>query len=166
MVEIEQSGYKTRVPFCATNDVDTFHDIGLVESGGPVSELIPGLLVYDKTQGVVFGNGTHQWSISDPACDTDPTLCNAYGFEFDVTCSPFDPPFTLNATPAPNGITHDLTAMGPAPASNFDFRPWVASFEFTYCTSINGANCDVDSPNFEQNAQTRYHYDVVGYPMP
>lgn len=166
MVEIEQSGARTRVPFCASNDVDTYHDIVLTANAVQESDLEPGLLEYDPTMALAFGNGTHQWQIIDPACNTDPSLCNAFGFRFDVTCSPFDPPFVLNAVSSGIGIDHELTAMGPTPSASFATRPFVASFEMSYCTSNAGADCDVDDPNFETNAQTKYHYDVVGYPVP
>jgi hypothetical protein len=167
MVEIEQNGATTRVPFCASADVDTFHDITLTANAAQESDLNPGLLEFDPSMGLAFGNGTHEWAIVDPQCNVDPSQCNSFGFKFDVTCSPFDPPFGLNAVSSGIGMTHDLTAMGPsiAPGSQFEYRPFVASFEMSYCTSNSGADCDVDGANFDQNAQTVYHYDVVGFPV-
>lgn len=167
MVEIEQNGATTRVPFCASRDVDTFHDITLTANAAQESDLEPGLLEFDPSMALAFGNGTHVWDIVDPDCNTDPSQCNSFGFKFDVTCSPFDPPFDLNAVSSGIGMTHDLTAMGPtvAPGSQFEYRPFVASFEMSYCTSNSGADCDVDGANFDQNAQTQYHYDVVGFPV-
>jgi hypothetical protein len=167
MVELEQNGAKTRVPFCASRDFDTFHDITLTANAAQESDLNPGLLEFDPSMALAFGNGTHVWDIVDPNCNTDPTQCNSFGFKFDVTCSPFDPPFSLNAVSTGIGLNHDLTAMGPsiAPGSAFEYRPFVASFEMLYCTSANGADCDVDGANFDQNAQTQYHYDVVGFPV-
>jgi hypothetical protein len=36
----------------------------------------------------------------------------------------------------------------------------------SYCTSADGSFCVVDDvPTFEQNAQTKYHFDVIGYPL-
>lgn len=167
MVEIEQNGATTRIPFCASRDFDTFHDITLTANAAQETDLNPGLLEFDPSMGLAFGNGTHIWDIVDPACNADPSQCNSFGFKFDVTCSPFDPPFDLNAQSSGIGLTHDLTAMGPtvAPGSQFEYRPFVASFEMSYCTSANGADCDVDGANFDQNAQTLYHYDVVGFPV-
>jgi Putative Ig domain len=167
MVEIEQSGATTRVPFCASRDLDTFHDITLTANAEQESDLNPGLLEFDPSMSLAFGNGTHIWDIVDPACNADPSQCNSFGFKFDVTCSPFDPPFDLNAQSSGIGINHDLTAMGPAVASGsqFEYRPFVASFEMSYCTSAIGADCDVDGADFDQNAQTQYHYDVVGFPV-
>ena len=164
MVEIEQSGATTTVPFCASNDVDTFHDVVVTRDAIPQTALVPGLYEYDPTSALSFGNGQYQWDIIDPACVNDPTDCNSYGFRFDVTCSPFDPPFVLGAANTSTGLTHGLTANGPTPADKFATRPFVASFEMSYCTSANGADCDVMSGNFDQNAQTQYHFDVVGYP--
>jgi hypothetical protein len=165
MVEIEQSGFTTRVPFCASGDVDTFHDITLTANAVQESDLNPGLLEFDPNMSIGFGNGTHVWDVSDPACLGDPVQCNSFGFEYNVTCSPFDPPFSLNAMSSGIGLTHDLGASGPTPSASFADRPFVASFEMLYCTSNAGADCDVDDPNFEQNAQTQYHYDVVGFPV-
>ncbi|PRP90255.1 putative Ig domain protein [Enhygromyxa salina] len=165
MVEIEQSGFKTRVPFCASNDVDTFHDITVTANAVEESDLKPGLLEFDPNAPLLFGDGSYVWDIEDPACNDDPALCNSYGFRYDVTCSPFDPPFALNAESSDTGMTHGMTAMGPTPSAGFATRPFVASFEMLYCTSDNGADCDVGSANFDQNAQTKYHFDVVGYPV-
>jgi hypothetical protein len=165
MVEVEQSGYKTRVPFCAANDVDTFHDITLTANAVQESDLEPGLLEYDPSLSLLFGDGSYVWDIEDPACNADMTQCNSFGFRFDVTCSPFDPPFVLNGQHIDTGMTHEMTAQGPTPSASFATRPFVASFEMAYCTSANGATCDVDDPNFEQNAQTKYHFDVIGYPV-
>lgn len=167
MVEIEQNGATTRIPFCASRDVDAFHDITLTANAQQESDLNPGLLEFDPSMSLAFGNGTHVWDIVDPACNNDPSQCNSFGFQFDVTCSPFDPPFDLNAVSSGIGLTHDLTAMGPtvASGSQFEYRPFVASFEMSYCTSANGTDCDVDGADFDQNAQTQYHYDVVGYPV-
>jgi hypothetical protein len=165
-VKVTQSEYTTYVPFCASNEIDTFHDITLTANNVVESDLQPGLLEYDPSTSISFGNGDYEWEISDPACVNDPSQCNAYGFRYDVTCSPFDPPFSLNAMGANEGMMHGLTATGPTPSASFEHRPWVASFEMLYCTSNSGANCDVDDPNFETNAQTKYHFDVVGYPIP
>ena len=166
MVEVEQSGYTTRIPFCAQNDVDTFHDIVVTANAQLQSDLQPGLLSYDPTQALGFGGGSYVWDIQDPVCfGGDPAPCNAFGFKFAVTCSPFDPPFVLNGQSTDNGLTHELDAMGPVPDEKFRYRPWVASFEMSYCTSDTPADCDVDGA-FEQNAQTRYHFDVVAFPEP
>jgi hypothetical protein len=171
MVQIEQSGATTRVPFCATRDVDTFHDITLTANAVQESDLNPGLLEFDPNMPLDFGDaqsnnmldGTHLWDVFNPACGGDPSQCTSFGFEFNVTCSPFDPPFSLDALNSPGmGFSHDLGATGPTPTASFADRPFVASFEMLYCT---GPNCDVEDPNFEQNAQTQYHYDVVAFPV-
>ena len=170
MVAIQQSvededDVTTYVPFCASNDVDTYHDISAELGGGGVSDLKPGLLEYDPDVAPVYPQGDQVWTIADPACDADPSLCNSYGFRFDVTCSPFDPPFSVSDSSTGQGLQHDLGAMGPVASESFRYRPWVASFNFSYCTSNSGADCDVMSGGFEDNAQTQYHYDVIGYPI-
>jgi len=163
MVEIEQSGYTTTVPFCASRDVDTFHDITVDVGGDVQSDLVPGLFEYDPDSAPVFGQGDYQWTIDDSQCVNDPSLCNSYGFVFDVTCSPFDPPFPISDSSTDIGLTHDLTAMGPVASESFRDRPWVASFNFSYCTSDNGADCDVEGGSFAP--QTEYHFDVVAFPI-
>lgn len=168
MVEITQSGYTTRVPFCATNDVDTFHDISVVANDDPQSDLVPGAHGYNSENDISFGGGSYRWAIDNPACPG--ADCNHYGFRFNVTCSPFDvdPPWQVTLSPSgpsETGLTHEMSASGPAPDPKFDGRPFVASFEISYCTSDTNGFCDTsDATQFEQNAQTRYHFDVVGYP--
>lgn len=168
MVKVTQSGFTTAVPFCASNDVDTFHDITLTANGESQSDLQPLLFEYDPSQDLAFGSGSHQFAIDDPACPGPD--CTFFGFRFNVTCSPFDvvPPWTVSLSPSTKtdtGMTHELTATGPAPSAAFDGRPWVASFEVSYCTADNGDACDTnDGDSFEQNAQTKYHFDVVAFP--
>ncbi len=169
MVDIEQSGYKTTVPFCATNDVATFHDIVLTANGVIDDALQPGLYEYDPDQDLGFGNGSYHWDINSPDCPGPD--CNNFGFRFDVTCSPFDvvAPWGISLAPSAGGtlgLSHEMTASGPAPGDGFRARPFVASFEMSYCTSADGAVCSTaDVAAFEQNAQTKYHFDVIGYPL-
>lgn len=168
MVEITQSEYTTAVPFCATNDVDTFHDIAVTANANAQSELIPGLLEYNPSNDLAFGSGSYEWAISNPACPGN--SCDFYGFRFNVTCSPFDvsAPYMVTLSPSEKtetGLTHEMTATGPAPSASFDGRPWVASFEISYCTADNQTFCETaNADQFEQNSQTKYHFDVVGFP--
>ena len=168
MVEVSQSGYTTRVPFCASNDVDTFHDITVTALSNQQSDLVPGILEYDPAESISFGSGEYHWQIEDPACPGPD--CNSYGFRFEVSCSPFDldAPWMITLSPSAQietGLTHEMTASGPAPDPKFDGRPWVASFDISYCTSSDGTFCDTDnSDQFTQNAQTQYHFDVIGFP--
>ncbi len=172
MIDITQSGYTTTVPFCATNDVDTFHDIRLTANGVvDEDELQPGLYEYDPDVDLGFGNGSYHWDIESPDCVGTPAECNNFGFRFDVTCSPFDvaAPWGITLSPSMGGslgLSHEMSASGPAPGDAFRARPWVASFEMAYCTSSDGAFCSTaDTAQFEQNAQTKYHFDVVAYPV-
>lgn len=172
-INIEQSGFTTTVPFCATNDVDTYHDLVLTANGiNNEDTLKPGLLEFDPTQDVEFGSGSYHWDINDPNCPGND--CNNFGFRFDVTCSPFDPgpaPYQITLSPSggsDTGLFHEITASGPAPGEDsiFATRPFIASFETSYCTSADGNFCNVDdAAAFESNAQTKYHFDVVGYPV-
>lgn len=164
IVEVEQSGFTAYVPFCASQDDDTFHDITLTINSVEESDLNPGLFEFAPNNSLAFGNGTHNWQVENPACVTNPPLCNSYGFKYNTTCSPFDPPYVLNGQSTQLGITHGMTVTGPPPNSSFATRPFVFSVEIQYCTSSNGADCDVDTSNFESNAQTKYHYDVIGFP--
>jgi hypothetical protein len=164
MVDVTQSGYTTTVPFCATNDVDTFHDIRLTANGVSDSdELRPALYEYDPDFDLEFGNGSYHWDIESPSSVN-------FGFRFDVTCSPFDvaAPWGITLSPSMGnslGFSHEMSGSGPAPGDAFRVRPWVASFEMAYCTSSDGAFCSTaDTQQFEQNAQTKYHFDVVAYP--
>ncbi|MFV8751691.1 Ig domain-containing protein [Nannocystaceae bacterium ST9] len=171
MIDLEQSGYKTTIPFCATNDVPTFHDILVTANGVTDDPLKPALYEYDPDMDLGFGNGSYHWDINSPDCVGTPAECNNFGFRFDLTCSPFDvaPPWAVSLAPSMGGslgLSHEMNATGPAPGDDFRFRPFVASFEMSYCTSSDGNFCSVaDIPTFEANAQTKYHFDVVGYPV-
>jgi hypothetical protein len=167
MVEVNQSGFSTTVPFCATNDVDAFHDILLTVNAVTESDLSTGLLGYDPNASVQFGGGSHQWSIENTA---DCPGCTSYGFRFNFSCSPFDndpPDWTVTLLPDGtngNGFTHEMEATGPTPASQYATRPFTASFEMSYCTAADSGPCASDNPDFEQNAQTQYHFSVVAFP--
>lgn len=167
MVEVTQSERSTWVPFCATNDVDTFHDISVVVETEPKSDLNPGLYEHNPNMSLLFGGGKSQWAIDNPSCPGPE--CSNFGFRFGVTCSPFDLTDPWQVTLAPSagtdtGLTHEMLATGPSSEPKFDGRPWVASFDISYCTADNGEFCDTSSPDFEQNAQTKYHFAVVAYP--
>jgi hypothetical protein len=170
MVDITQSGYTTTVPYCATNDVPTFHEVILTANGVVDDVLQPGLYEYNADQELGFGgDGSYHWDINSPDCPGNE--CNNFGFRFDVTCSPFDTaaPFGISLAPSAGGslgLSHEMDATGPAPGDAFRARPFVTSFEMSYCTSSDPAFCSVaDVPTFEANAQTKYHFDVIGYPV-
>lgn len=175
MIDVTQSGYTTTVPFCATNDVDTFHDIILTANGVDDDPLKPALYEYDPDEDLGFGSsnnsGDYHWDINSPDCVGTPAECNNFGFRFDVTCSPFDvsAPWSISLSPSMGGglgLSHEMSASGPAPGDAFRARPWVASFEMAYCTSSDGSFCATDDvAQFEQNAQTKYHFDVVAFPV-
>ncbi len=168
IVELEQSGNVIHVPFCAVNDVPSFHTIALTVDGATRDPLEPTRHEYDPSADLAFGMGSHQWDIGSPDCPGPE--CSNYGVAFDVTCSPFSVSAPYQITLAPSsgtstGLFHQMTATGPAPGDSFRGRPFVASFEMSYCTS-SAAVCDTSNPTlFEQNAQTQLHFDVIGWPI-
>ncbi|MCA9698691.1 MAG: hypothetical protein KC431_14290 [Myxococcales bacterium] len=167
MVQLTQSDYVITVPYCATNDIGTYHDLIMTANGNVTPNTEPGLLEYDGANSLAFGNGSYHWDINDPACPGND--CNNFGFRFDVTCSPFDAvdPWVITLAPSSGtstGLMHEMTATGPVVSDKFTKRPFVASFEMDYCTSATPSDCDVNSPTFGQTAQTHYHFDVVGFP--
>lgn len=165
-VEISQSGATTYVPFCATNDISTFHDITYTANAVVEGPLQPGYLEYDPNQGISFSGMNYNWLVEDPACTGNPTDCNSYGYTFSITCSPFDPPFGANETKGDNGFDFYFTSLeGPTPEARYANRPFVTSIQFEFCTSANGSFCATADPGFAGNAQTTYHFDVVGYPV-
>jgi len=168
MVEVTQSERSTFVPFCATNDVDTFHDISLLNNGEPQTDLNPGLYEYNPSASLLFGGGDYQWAIDDPACPGP--ACTNFGFRFGVNCSAFslEAPWLVTLAPSAiseTGLTHEMRATGPSPEARYDGRPWAVSFDISYCTVDNPDFCDAtNNPDFEANAQTKYHFAVVAYP--
>ncbi|MBN1944703.1 MAG: putative Ig domain-containing protein [Bradymonadales bacterium] len=168
MVEVTQSDYTTSVPFCATNDVDTFFDITVTAHGDLQSDLAPNLFEYDASSDLSFGYGSHQWEITWP--DTPDIDLNVWGYRYQETCSPFlrEPPWEIDmpfVSWTEVSIIHQLSASGPAPGPPYDRRPFVTSFDVFYCMSDNYNFCDVSyTDQFEQNAQTSYHFTLIGYP--
>ena len=167
MIELTQSDYVITVPYCATNDIGTYHDLIMTANGNVTPNTDPGLLEYDDVDSLSFGNGSYHWDINDPLCPGPD--CNNFGFRFDVTCAPFDAinPWVITLAPSSGtstGLLHEMTATGPVVADKFTKRPFVASFEMDYCTSATPSDCDVNTPTFGQTAQTHYHFDVIGFP--
>ncbi|NVB38104.1 hypothetical protein G6O69_09695 [Pseudenhygromyxa sp. WMMC2535] len=167
MIEVEQSDYTIAVPYCVTNELDTYHEIALSVDGDSADEAAPAIFAYDGVNSLAFGNGSHVWDIIDPNCPG--TDCNSFGFKYDVTCSPFDAidGWEISLSPSSGtdtGLTHQMIATGPAVSEKFTRRPFVASFEMAYCTSSDNETCAVENSTFDQNAQTKYHFDVVGFP--
>ena len=95
--------------------------------------------------------------------------CSFFGFEFEVTCSPLDPPFSLepssrteDAMMVANGFEHGMVANFPAVSDAFENRAWAANWSVAYCNADNGGDC-ID-PNLSTNAQSHYNMAVVGWP--
>ena len=82
MIELTQSDYVITVPYCATNDIGTYHDLIMTANGNVTPNTEPGLLEYSAANSLSFGNGSYHWDINDPACPGND--CNNFGFRFDV----------------------------------------------------------------------------------
>ncbi|NJK31115.1 MAG: hypothetical protein HC927_01170 [Deltaproteobacteria bacterium] len=168
IVEMEQSGEIVHVPYCATNDVASYHEIALTVDGAAGDPLAPIIYEYDPDNELNLAMGSHRWDISSPNCPG--SECNTYGFIFTPSCSPFSAmaPYEISLSPSggtATGLFHELTATGPIPSAAFAQRPFVAAFEVSYCTSSSNTFCGTDDPaTFEQNAQTGYHFAVLGRP--
>jgi hypothetical protein len=186
IVELDQNGAKLYVPFCATNEPPTYHDVSIDAVGG-MDPLLPLSVQYDPAAALDVG-GTDPDALPAPIfsvdagsnCATDG--CNNYGYSFAVSCSPFDSPFSAQPSAslddgagATIGFTHSLglstqgntvAMQGDAATPNRDFttRPFVVDFTIDYCTAGDATTCDDD--NIAANAQTRFNYAVIAWPQP
>jgi hypothetical protein len=170
IVEMEQSGNTIHIPFCASQETPGEHD--LTVDAPSYSSSTDGLepFVIDFTANPSdFGGG------GDPAFEAlGGSLCNGggcnfFGFAFSVTCSPLDPPFSLepgakmqDMTMNDIGFSHEMSAAFPPPAEKFRDRVWAANWSIDYCNSDSGGPCQGDT--ISSNAQTHLNQSVVGWP--
>lgn len=171
VVEMTQSDYSIYVPFCASQETPGMHTVTVDYAAAATSDGLEPALV-DFTPGVNSSFGGSQ----DPfftvegngLCATNG--CNFFGFNFGVTCSPLDGPFSLNPGQKTSdmagedtGFTHEMSGDFPAASATFEERPWVANWAIDYCNSANAGDCmDAAIPG---NAQTQFNYAVVGWPV-
>lgn len=173
MVEVQQSGLTMYVPFCATNDAATFHDLAVTDGGQDHDPLAPILAPFDPEAELEVGVGdTLRFDVT-AACNGG--SCNNWGYKFNVDVSPFDAwnVGTDGANKNGNqliGFYHHMWATTDGKSVNekgFGDRAWVANWRMWYCTSTDLADCDFNDDNaIYDNAQTRYVWSVVAYPQP
>lgn len=169
VVEMEQSGNTIHIPFCASQETPGEHDLTVNYSAASTDDgLEPAILEFSPNP-PDFGTGSDPTfeALGGSLCNNGG--CNFYGFAFEVTCSPLDPPFTL----APDaklsdmmgndiGFSHEMSATFPAPGDEFENRVWVANWSIDYCNASSDSVCDGDA--ISTNAQTTLNYSVVGWP--
>jgi hypothetical protein len=186
IVELDQDGAKIYVPFCATNEPTTYHTVS-VDAVGAMDPLLPLTVEYDPTLPFAIG-GSDPDALAAPVfsvdagtnCATDG--CTNYGYDFSVSCSPFDSPFSAQPSASLDdgsgtviGFTHTMQLstqgntvemQGDAATPNRDFstRPFVFDFTIDYCTAGDSTSCD--DTNIAANAQTRFNYAVIAWPAP
>lgn len=176
IVEFEQSGNILRIPLCATNEIDTFHDVE-VALGGSTDPLMPALVEYDPDSELTFGEGDIVFTITDPNCNGN--ACSRFGYKFDVKASPFDPPFSLEPSMGledgmgqDTGFEHQMTVstQGATVAEQGIDGAWVQDWSMWYCTTNNDVDCDDDpddpgdDDNIRDNAQTKFKFSVIAVP--
>ena len=173
VVELSQSDYSIFVPFCATNDTVQGHDLTVNYSQSTDNTgLEPAYVEFQPGVGGSFGNN------SDPNFEVlgnnglcTGTGCAYFAFAFEVTCSPLDPPFTLDPAAkvqdgggADIGFTHEMHADFPSVAQTFEERVFATNWSIDYCNSMTADPCS--DANLSTNAQTHFNYTVVGWPAP
>lgn len=177
IVEFEQSGNVLRVPLCATNDIDTFHDVEVAYEAS-TDPLMPALIEYDPDSELTFGEGDIVFTVIDPNCNGN--ACSNFGYKFEVSASPFDAPFTLEPSMGlddgmaqATGFEHRMTVStqgNTVAEQGFDGDIWVQDWSMWYCTTNNGTDCndDPDDPgdddNIRDNAQTRLRFALIAVP--
>ena len=170
MVEMTQSDYSIFVPFCASQETPQGHDITVTYSGSTATDgLEPAIVEFSPNMNSNFGGSQDPFFevLGGSLCTGGG--CNFFGFNFEVTCSPLDPPFSLepgqkiqDGGGADIGFSHEMSADFPAVGTAFEERPWVANWSIDYCNSTSGGDC-MDAA-ISTNAQTHFNYAVVGWP--
>jgi hypothetical protein len=169
VVDMEQSGNTIHVPFCATQDQPGQHDLTVNYSAASTDDgLEPALLEFTPNPPDFGGNGDPNFlALGGDLCNNGG--CNFFGFAFAVTCSPLDPPFSLEPGQKEQdmmgndiGFSHEMAAAFPAPTEEFQDRVWAANWTISYCNSDSAGPCTGD--NISANAQTTLNYSVVGWP--
>lgn len=173
MVEVKQSSYSIFVPFCATKDDATFHDVNINIDGQDVDPLAPMLLPFQADQELRFGDGdTHRFEVTEACANNS---CLNWAYQHRMYWSPFDAWTTKPATTIKDmngnlniGFSHHLAANtdgNTVEEQGFGSRAWVADWRMWYCTSSNLGTCDPDNEDSVlNNAQTKIVWAVIAYP--
>lgn len=174
MVAVEQAGNTIHVPFCATEEINTFHGIDVTMDGGAHDNRAPAIEAFDPAAAFDFGSDSDPRFEITEACAGG--TCNNWGYKFVVTCSPFDPPFSFNSDGSLDdgmganiGFFHHMQAStqgATVEEQGLGDRAWVLNWKMWYCTSDNGADCDGDSDTaIYDNAQSTYTMSVIAHPQ-
>ncbi|MGB1699138.1 MAG: putative Ig domain-containing protein, partial [Nannocystaceae bacterium] len=192
MIQVQQSGAEIYVPLCASKELEPGapHDLFVLADGGD-NYLIPGQFEYDPTQPLEFGPGDNGPEFEVYGADCSGGQCNGFGYSYTATCSPFcgggeilpdggacaqtfntNPSGVIDEGAGIIGFFHNLFATTEVsleawsdltqPRLNWTKRPWVASFEFSYCTAPNADDCT--SGGDVTDVQSQLHYAVVAWP--
>jgi hypothetical protein len=171
VAELEQEGYTIHVPFCASSTAAQPHTATRTYTNAVGTDPIEPLVVdFVPDVNTMVGGSADPVFTVDSGGLCSGSGCSFFGFEFSVTCSPLDPPFSLepssrteDAMMNPTGFTHELSANFPAVSDAFRNRVFSANWSLAYCNADNGAACT--DPDLTTNAQSHYNTAVVGWPM-
>lgn len=175
MVEVKQASFSIYVPFCATKEVQTFHDVAFTNDGQAVDVLEPMLLPVKANEEVRFGDGdTLEFEVTAECAGNS---CVTWAYQHRMYWSPIEKWSAL-----PDGTIKDMNGNlnigffhhfsgdsdGMTPAEQgFAGRAWTAPFRFWYCTSGNAGDCNPqDEDLVMKNAQTKLVWSVIAYPDP
>lgn len=192
MIQVQQSGAEIYVPLCASKEAgpSAEHDLDVLANGGN-DYLVPGQFFYDPGQPLEFGPGDNGPEFEVFGADCSGGQCNGFGYSYTATCSPFcgggetlpdggTCAQTFNTNPSGVvddgagiiGFFHNLFATTEVsleawsdvtqPRLNWTKRPWVAAFDFSYCTGTNADQCTAGGTVID--VQTQLHYAVVAWP--
>jgi hypothetical protein len=171
MIEVTQSSNSIYVPFCATKDVSTFHDVDIMIDGDSVDPLAPYILPFQPDQELAFGEGdTHRFEVTDECPNNG---CLNWAFQHRMYWSPFDawstnPSGTIKGGNLNIGFFHHLKANtdgNTVEEQGFGDRAWVADWRMWYCTSDTPGTCDPDDPDSViAKAQTKIVWAVIAHP--
>jgi hypothetical protein len=174
IVEADQNGAKTYLPYCASNatpDNGTYN-ITAFHGGNTMTNnvLIPGRGTFTPGQPIAFGDT----AADDPVFEITDASCGNpcfFGFSFFINGSPFDgatfglQPAALmkNAADMNIGFNHHLSVTGPAVSASFADRPWVMNSSLDYCISDQDGPCN-GSANVIANGNANLEFAIVMFP--
>lgn len=192
MIQVRQSGAEIYVPLCASKEAGANPENSVaIFANGSNDYLIPGQHFYNPSEPLEFGPGDNgpEFEVSGANCSGG--QCNGFGYSYTATCSPFcgggetlpgggvcaqtfntNPSGVIDDGMGIIGFFHNLFATTEVsleawsdvtqPRLNWTKRPWVAAFDFAYCTSPSADQCTMGGTVID--IQTQLHYAVVAWP--
>jgi hypothetical protein len=171
IVYAKQDGATVPVPFCVSQAGTPAHALTIQVSGAEQDDVLTPLkLFFDPASELVLANTSPLFFEARASCL--PGECDRVAVDFTATCSPFTGSSSGAVSPVEilsddadvnNGLSHPLNVQTTGPVDEkYRERPWVASYQFTYCTNSNSAKTACE-PGADLR-QTVYSVPLIAWP--